>query len=566
MKNSRRFLMALQLIIGAFMVSTSAQHGKMNIAVNDLVGKGIDDATASIVSDRLRAELINTGVFRVMERSEMESILKEQGFHKSGACDEASCLVEVGQLLGVDRMLAGSVGNVGGFWTISVRMINVATAEILFTASEDYEGDAKGVISQATARLAIKIATGAGGELRKSMMAGKKGDLYIQTSQSGALIEIDGKAIDSLAPLTLKGYAAGEHRIVARKEGWYGSQTVTLNPDDLLRVTIGMEKSRGSVKVFSTPVGALIYVDGKECGETPIKLDELVVGQHEILVTKNNYISQKQLVRITMDETQNVNFTLSIAALLKMSVEPTDATILINGEEQQPNQSIYTVPAGQVLVQVEAPNYDTCRKNLTLAAGEQKQLDVKLESVFGSLRVETKPNGAAVFLNEQIAGHTPYVNQKIMPGLYRLRIEKATYEPVKTELTIIKGRETIESGAENLIFKTNPGEFELRHTKAYFDSVSAVKKCKQWVRRIIFGTIAAASGGTGLYFNYEMQQSVDRQNQQQAEYRAASTNFDSYQKAYQAEAKKISQYEPCRDVLYGVSIIFSCGFLISIPF
>jgi len=76
----------------------SQNDARITVAVNDLKGSGMDQVTATIVSDRLRSELVNSGVFRVMEREEMENILKEQGFQQSGGCDEASCLVQVGRL------------------------------------------------------------------------------------------------------------------------------------------------------------------------------------------------------------------------------------------------------------------------------------------------------------------------------------------------------------------------------------------------------------------------------------------------------------------------------------
>jgi len=82
---------------------------KLNIAMNDLQGKGVEQSAAAIISDRLRSELLGTGIFRVMERKEMTAVLKEQGFQQSGACTEASCIVEVGQLLGVKRMIAGTI-------------------------------------------------------------------------------------------------------------------------------------------------------------------------------------------------------------------------------------------------------------------------------------------------------------------------------------------------------------------------------------------------------------------------------------------------------------------------
>ncbi|MDD5343814.1 MAG: CsgG/HfaB family protein [Smithella sp.] len=180
------FLFYIQL----FAAGNSTQT-QINIAVNDLSGKGIDQATAAIISDRLRSELISTGVFNVMERNEMTNVLKEQGFQESGACDEASCLVKVGQLLGVERMVAGTVGQIGTLYTLSLRMINVATGQIIFTVNEDYEGEIKGVLSETVGNAAQKLAAGAGGEIRKAALTGKTGDLYISSQPQGAAIEID---------------------------------------------------------------------------------------------------------------------------------------------------------------------------------------------------------------------------------------------------------------------------------------------------------------------------------------------------------------------------------------
>lgn len=146
------FLLFCFLIFPLFAQVTA----KLNIAVNDLKGNGLDQPTSRIISERVRSELVKSGGFRVMERNEMTTVLKEQGFQKTGACDEASCLVEVGQLLGVDRMIAGTVGKISNFFTISLRMIHVGTGEILFTVDEDYNGEIEGLFGIALPNIAKK--------------------------------------------------------------------------------------------------------------------------------------------------------------------------------------------------------------------------------------------------------------------------------------------------------------------------------------------------------------------------------------------------------------------------
>jgi hypothetical protein len=112
-----------------------AGEKKINVGVMDLKTEGEIKSASNILSDRLRAELFNTGKFQVMERGEMDAILKEQGFQQSGSCDDKACMVEVGQLLGVDRMVAGSLGQLGSLYLINLRIINVKTGQLMDTYS-----------------------------------------------------------------------------------------------------------------------------------------------------------------------------------------------------------------------------------------------------------------------------------------------------------------------------------------------------------------------------------------------------------------------------------------------
>lgn len=110
------------------------------IAVNNLEAQGITENEAATLSDVLRNKLINTGKYQVMERGEMETILKEQAFQQSGACSEAACIVEMGQVLGIEQVLAGSIGKVGRAYSISARVISVQSGEIIKSVSHHFTG------------------------------------------------------------------------------------------------------------------------------------------------------------------------------------------------------------------------------------------------------------------------------------------------------------------------------------------------------------------------------------------------------------------------------------------
>lgn len=105
-----------------------------SLAIMNLQAQGIDPGTANLISDIMATEIKNTGHFRLIERSQMESILKEQSAQVSGltTCTEASCAVELGKLLNVEYLMIGTVGNLGSKIVVNLRLVNVETAEIAY--------------------------------------------------------------------------------------------------------------------------------------------------------------------------------------------------------------------------------------------------------------------------------------------------------------------------------------------------------------------------------------------------------------------------------------------------
>ena len=126
-------------VSGLIFLFSTLIYAQISIAVLDLEGKGLTELEASILTDRLRHELFQTGRYRVVERDMMGEIIDEQGFQLS-ECTSTECMVEIGRLLGVDQMVGGSVSKFGSMYSISVRLINVETGEILGTATYDHEG------------------------------------------------------------------------------------------------------------------------------------------------------------------------------------------------------------------------------------------------------------------------------------------------------------------------------------------------------------------------------------------------------------------------------------------
>jgi curli biogenesis system outer membrane secretion channel CsgG len=122
--------MVLVITILSLLSISVLSEDKSTVAVLDLqVLGGLSSSEALILSEKVREALFLTGKFKVLDRSTMDEILKEQGFSQSG-CTSDECIVQVGRMLSAQKMVAGSVGKIGGTYTLSLKLVDVQTGEI----------------------------------------------------------------------------------------------------------------------------------------------------------------------------------------------------------------------------------------------------------------------------------------------------------------------------------------------------------------------------------------------------------------------------------------------------
>lgn len=165
-----------------------AKPQKVAVAILELDPNGVTAAEARALSDRLRIEIFNAGIFKVMERDKMNQILDEMEFQLND-CTTNECAIEVGRLIGVGKIMAGSISKVGEFFTVSVRLIDVETSKIEATAIEDIEGTLGIVLTQAIPSVAQKISGLSGVEIKKQA---PKTAVNINTVPDFATVYIDG--------------------------------------------------------------------------------------------------------------------------------------------------------------------------------------------------------------------------------------------------------------------------------------------------------------------------------------------------------------------------------------
>lgn len=109
------------------------------LAVLDIRSNRLSAPDLKVLSDRLSTEFFRIRRFTVLERSQIDQILKEQGFQQTG-CVSTECAVDAGQLLGVARIVLGRVDQMGSMYSVNLRLVDVATGEVLNAVMEDCTG------------------------------------------------------------------------------------------------------------------------------------------------------------------------------------------------------------------------------------------------------------------------------------------------------------------------------------------------------------------------------------------------------------------------------------------
>ena len=226
---------------------------KIRVAVFDFDGKGITADEATTLTERFRSVLIETKKFTMVERQKVNLILEELGLQMTGVVSEKS-LSEAGAMLGVQRIVTGSIGKIDDTYTVDIRVVDVQSAKLLGSISRNTTGTKENLLALLE-RMAKNLA-GIKVEVQKFA-------LKIFSSPGNGSIYLDGKYV-GLSPIEVE-VEEGTHEVRVTLDGyeeWSGK--VALNKDD--KVIAKLEEEASSNTWLW--VGGGLLVAGGDGGET----------------------------------------------------------------------------------------------------------------------------------------------------------------------------------------------------------------------------------------------------------------------------------------------------------
>jgi len=563
--------------LAAVSVRAQTQH-LPTIGVLDFTGTGASEAELTTLSDRLRIELVNTGQFTVLERAQMNTILQEQGFQQS-ACTATECAVEVGQLLGAEKMVAGSIGRVGQTYQVSLRLIDVATGAIEHTALKDCRCTLEELLTTTIAQAAAELA-GVAPVVTTPLQRGEGfGILYVASTPPGAQVILNGRLTEKVTPATIERLPAGEHVVRLTKGDLIAEQRVTVIRDDVVRLTLELRPGMASLYINSTPPDAEVTLDGQPAGVTPLIVRDVTVGAHTIRLVKTDYLPWESQVALRFSERAEVLATLEPCGYLAIRTEPADAAVFVDGRSATAKGLVrLMLPIGEHQVVVTCADYDSLAQNVSIAQGQISTVQGTLRYHFGSVRVTSTPSGATVTSTPAgISGTTPLSLSRVEPCSYAVRLNMADRMPYERSISVAAGKMSTVEGAlsytpEYLARAERQRQAELERQRlvaAERQRIAAAHRAqmKAGFRWISLG-VAVVAAGIGYRFNRDVASAIKERRAAYDDYLKAITTQDAVarRKVFEDATNRVHGAALRRNVFYGVAGAgLGVGIVLSIP-
>ena len=173
-------------------------------------------------------------------------------------------------------------------------------------------------------------------------------------------------------------------------------------------------------------------------GVTPLRLDKLKKGNIKLEIKKEHYGTVKRdlVVNPLLGE---IKIDVHLKSLCNLSVNstPDGATVFVDGKEKGVTPlHLENIEKGLHTVKLTKNCFSVAEKKVDITASEKTKVDVRLESVCGSLSVNSTPDGATVFVDGKEKGVTPLRLDNVMKGNISVKLTKKGFETENKVITI----------------------------------------------------------------------------------------------------------------------------------
>ena len=263
----------------------------------------------------------------------------------------------------------------------------------------------------------------------------------LETSPEGATVLLNGERA-GVTPLTLSDVRPGA--IVLHFEHPYHPaelRRLSLERGERHVVEVVFERAVGSLAVVTNPRGATVIVDGERLDDvTPVTVDEMPTGEHEIQVSLQGRETKSTTVEVFPDAATEHIFELERLRMGSLSLQTTPARASIELlEAPMTYRPGIELPVGDYRVRVSAPGYGAIERTVAVRQG-RNIVDLALSRIYGRLRLSVSPRGADVRVTWRDEGGSRGVayeeDMRLPAGAFSVRATAVGYRNLLRNLTM----------------------------------------------------------------------------------------------------------------------------------
>jgi hypothetical protein len=196
-----------------------------------------------------------------------------------------------------------------------------------------------------------------------------------------------------------------------------------------------------SLHVESSPTGAIVEIDGKRHGVTPLGLASLRPGKHLIKIGKKGYFDEFKTVELRPADRQTLTTKLMpVTGLVLVKSDPDGVDLQLNGIDRGKTPLLMTdlVP-GDYRMTLNKPGYISKTVSMGVVDRVPLQLSYSLTSDFATLDVTSTPSGAEVMLSGIDKGRTPCRIERVATGDSTIQLALQGYAPYSETIRLSAG-------------------------------------------------------------------------------------------------------------------------------
>lgn len=274
-----------------------------------------------------------------------------------------------------------------------------------------------------------------------SMQPEQPGRITLHSKPEGATVFLDKNKVGT-TPLVFEEQPLGLHAIALEMAGYdRWQQTIEIKADTSSIIHVDLIPATGMIRLESSPENAQVYLDGRNVGETPLRLSTVKKGKRRLMLQKKGYrMYEKAVIVATGSRTDILAELKPENSHLEITSLPTNAEVYISGEKWGTTPLSLTWTAGEEIeIKLMKHCFKAVWKKVTVAPGTAIGLPFILEPDCGRLVVDSSPDGADWFLDDSHMGKTPGEAAQLPAGPHTVRFEKSAYHTQTRNVEIPAG-------------------------------------------------------------------------------------------------------------------------------